>query len=179
MKSASCIAVLLLATSWCAAQTTTVDPTLHKRGTTNPQGTATQSQQTDPGTPKQSGSWSSLPDDAQGEYQLDETGSVVQITIEDGKLSGYVTKVLDEESVLTFFFTRAAVHGNQISFATKEVHGIWYSFDGLIVRGDSRANTESGYYRLKGAWTLHDNMHKTQSESNISLKSTPRSDETP
>jgi hypothetical protein len=179
MRSAPCIAVLLLTASCCAAQTTTTDPTLHKRGTTSTQSTTTQSQQADPGTPKQSGSWSSLPDDAQGEYQLDETGSVVQITIEDGKLSGYVTKVLDEETGLTYFFERAAIHGNQVSFATKEVHGISYSFEGQIVRGDSRANTESGFYRLKGAWTLHDNTHKTQSESNVSLKSTPRSGETP
>ncbi len=179
MKGARWTAVFLLASSWCAAQQTTTDPTLHKRGTISTQSTSTQAQQTDSGTPKQSGSWSSLPEDASGEYQLDETGSVVQITIEDGKLSGYVTKVLDEESVLTFFFTRAAVHGSQVSFATKEVHGIWYSFEGLIVRGDSRASTESGYYRLKGAWTLHDNMHKTQSESNVSLKSTPRTGEIP
>jgi hypothetical protein len=177
MRSVLAMGVLLIAASsasWCAAQATS-DPALHKRGTANSQ-TNSQDQS---GPDQVAGQiaakgkeWSSLPDDASGEYQLDEKGSMVEITIEGGKLSGYVSKILDEETVLTYFFAHAAVHGDQVAFATKQVHGIWYSFDGEIVRGEGRASSELGFYRLKGDWTTHNDTRK--SESTVSFKSTPR-----
>lgn len=178
MRGVLAIAVLLISASsasWCAAQATS-DPALHKRGTASSQ---TNNSQDQSGPNQAAGQiagkgpeWSSLPDDASGEYQLDEKGSMVEITIEGGKLSGYVSKILDEETVLTYFFAHAAVHGDQVSFATKQVHGIWYSFEGEIVRGEGRANSELGFYRLKGAWTTHNDTRK--SESTVSFKSTPR-----
>lgn len=175
MKGVLLTAALLIPMSWCAAQTAN-DPTLHKRSATQTQDQGLDTTGNQPPVPqaKQQGGWSSLPADASGEYELDSSGSMLQITIEDGKLSGYITRMLDEDSALTYFFTRASIHGSQISFATREVHGIWYSFDGAIVRGDARTNGEPGFYRLRGVWTLHDDAQKTESKSNVSFKSTPR-----
>jgi len=107
---------------------------------------------------------------------LDETGSVVQITIDNGVLDGYISKVVEgQTTALTYFFDRTAIDGNHLMFSTKPVHGIWYSFDGTIVRGDVPNKQENGFYRLKGTWVLHADANKTQSTSMVNFKSTPRS----
>ncbi len=152
------------------AQTAT-DPALHHRGDTPAQG------KTSTASGKQRGT-STLPASASGEYMLDETGSVVQITIENGRLDGYISKLLDgQTSSLTYFFDRTTINGDRLTFTTKQIHGVWYSFDGMIKRGDaSRDRQEDGYYRLKGTWVTHDEVQKSQSTSMVSLKSTPRRD---
>ena len=106
---------------------------------------------------------------------LDETGSVVQITIENGILDGYISNLTEQQtSALTYFFDRTTINGDRLTFTTKQIHGIWYSFDGVIVRSDARSKQETGFYRLKGTWVTHDEVGKSQSTSIVSLKSTPR-----
>lgn len=97
---------------------------------------------------------SSLPDEASGEYELDDHGSVVQITIEQNRLSGYVTK-MDERIPLTLFFDTTAIDANRLSFSTKTVHGMRYSFAGKIVRGNAESPSQTGFYRLVGDWTTY------------------------
>jgi len=152
------------------AQTAT-DPALHHRGDTPAQGQSS----TDSG--KQRGI-STLPASASGEYMIDEAGSVVQITIENSRLDGYISKLLDgQTSSVTFFFDRTTIDRDRLTFTTKQVHGTWYSFNGEIVRGDaSRTRQEDGYYRLKGTWMTHDEVQRRQSTSTVTLKSTPRRD---
>jgi hypothetical protein len=164
--------LLMLVIGWaCAAlgQDAT-DPALHHR-------TPAQADQSAPGAPngKQKGN-STLPEAATGEYMLDETGSVVQITIDNGVLDGYISKVIEgQTTALTYFFDRTTIDGNHLTFTTRQVHGIWYSFDGAIVRGDSPSRQETGFYRLKGMWVMHYGPDKSQSTSTVNFKSTPRS----
>lgn len=114
---------------------------------------------------------STLPDDVSGEYELDESGSVVQITIEHNRLTGYVTE-MDHETALTLFFDAAAIEGRRLSFTTKTVHGLRYSFAGTVVRGEQASASEPGYYLLTGDWTTYRNSgRKTE---RVRLKSTPR-----
>jgi hypothetical protein len=149
---------------------TAADPALHHRGD------ATTQAQPGAATGKQRGT-STLPAEASGEYMLDETGSVVQITIENGVLDGYISKLVEGQTTsLTYFFDRTTINGSRLTFTTREIHGIWYSFDGAIVRGDAQSRHEDGFYRLKGAWVTHDEAQKNQSSSTVSLKSTPRRD---
>ena len=106
---------------------------------------------------------------------LDETGSVVQITIDDGVLDGYISKLVeDQTSSITYFFDRTTINGDRLTFTPKEIHGIWYSFDGAIVRGDADNKQQTGFYGLRGTWVTHNDAQKTQSTSTVSLKSTPR-----
>lgn len=115
--------------------------------------------------------FSTLPDTASGEYEIDEDGSVVQITIERNRLSGYVTK-MDHNTALTLLFDSTSIGGSRISFTTKTVHGVRYSFTGTVVRGDAADRSQSGFYRLVGDWvTYHDAERMTK---RVSLKSTPR-----
>src|ERR1700752_4931472 len=154
------------------AQTAT-EPALHHRAAGAESGNSAAVQ---PGGPagKQRGT-STLPAAAQGEYMLDETGSVVQITIENGILAGYISKLTDQQpSTLTYFFDRTTIDGNRLTFTTKQIHGVWYSFDGAIVRSDVSSKQETGFYRLKGTWVTHDETGKSQSTYTVSLKSTPR-----
>ena len=74
------------------------------------------------------------------------------------------------------FARRSTIDGNHLTFSTKPVHDIWYSFDGSIVRSDVPAKQETGFYRLKGSWVMHADSGKTQSTSMVSFKSTPRSE---
>jgi hypothetical protein len=157
--------------AWPAVAQTTADPSLHRRGAS-----------TSPDQPSKAGGQSgssTLPSEASGEYMLDESGSVIQITLDSGKLTGYVTKMGDEQAdkdtPLTLFFDQTSARGSHLSFTTRKVHGTWYSFDGTIVRGDPKTTLdEDGYYRLKGVWVVHDDGRKTQSSETVSFKSTPR-----
>ncbi len=163
------VAVLVMWASAGLAQTAT-EPALHHRSSGADSGNGVTAQ---PGG-KQRGT-STLPASAQGEYMLDETGSVVQITIENGILDGYISKLTEQQtSALTYFFDRTTINGDRLTFTTKQIHGIWYSFDGAIVRSDVSNRQETGFYRLKGTWVMHDEVGKSQSTSTVSLKSTPR-----
>ena len=118
---------------------------------------------------------STLPDEASGEYELDERGPehglVVQITIEQSRLTGYVTK-MEQGTALTLFFDHTTIDGNRVTFTTKTVHGLRYAFAGTIVRGDAETASEAGFYRLAGEWTAyHDGVRETEQ---VRLKSTPR-----
>lgn len=150
----------LLVTAAAFAQTT---PTLHSRN---------ERRQT-PQTPQaqEAKGISTLPEEASGEYVLDGHGSVVQITIEHGRLSGYVTK-MEGRTALTLFFDRSAVNGNRVSFTTKTVHGLWYSFRGRVVRGEAAQPSASGFYRLTGE--LKTGRGGTSETERVNLKSTPR-----
>ena len=165
--------VLLVAFAWALASLgqEATDPALHHRK-------AAQPEEAIPSIPstKQKGT-STLPETATGEYMLDETGSVIQITIDNGVLDGYISRVIEgQTTALTYFFERTTIDGNRLTFSTRQVHGIWYSFDGAIVRGDAPSRQETGFYRLKGAWVMHYGPDKSQSTSTVSFKSTPRSE---
>jgi hypothetical protein len=169
-RSAVCGAAIWC--GWLAVAQTAPEPTLQRRDATSQPAAA---------KPRAHAGFSTLPSDASGEYLLDEAGSTVEITIDSGKISGYVTKMGDERSdkdtPLTFFFDQAMVQGNRVTFTTKKIHGIWYSFDGGIVRGDPKTGKdENGYYRLEGTWTTHNDTRNAQASEKVSLKSTPRKD---
>lgn len=151
---------------------TAADPPLHHRSSSSDTSTV-------PKAAPHSTGRSTLPQDASGEYLIDESGSTIEITLDEGRLSGYITRMGDEQSdkntPLTFFFDQATAKGQQVSFMTKKVHGIWYEFTGTIERGDARTNrNENGYYLLKGWWTIHDDARNTKSRDEVSFKSTPR-----
>jgi hypothetical protein len=162
----------MCAGSLADAQTASTPP-LHRRGGPQPA-------ENSPDLALFDASRSTLPPDVSGEYLIDEVGSTIEITLDAGKISGYVTRMGDEQSdkdtPLTFFFDRATANGDRVSFATRKVHGIWYEFDGSILRGDMKATrAENGYYRLKGKWTTYDGRRSAAlKEEEVSLKSTPR-----
>lgn len=115
-----------------------------------------------------------LPEEASGEYQLDDSGSLIEITLQFGGLSGYISREGDQESdhgaPLTFMFDRTTLDGQRLGFTTRQVHGVWFSFQGTIARGQARTRAEDGYYLLEGELIEHNEVSKTQRRVTVSLK---------
>ena len=118
-------------------------------------------------------SQSTLPQDASGAYLLSsEPGDAIQIILQRRELGGYVsTRASDRDAPLTLFFSRTVLDGPRLSFDTEQIHGIWFSFEGTIVRGSGRSKDEEGYYLLQGTLTRHSNAEKLSEPRNVSLKS--------
>ncbi len=116
-----------------------------------------------------------IPEDASGEYMLGKPGEFIEITLQFGELSGYISRQGDGDSdqgtPLTFFFDQTSIHGQQISFTTRQVHGVWYSFTGTILRGAGKTREEDGYYVLTGDLIEHDAARNTEVRRSVALKS--------
>lgn len=97
---------------------------------------------------------SATQDQISGMYTFLREGEFVQITVENGKLSGFVSRYGDLDSdrgvFLDQFFTKAAVKDSALSFTTKSVHGTWFEFSGHIHRGDAPSKDKEGYWIIAG-----------------------------
>jgi hypothetical protein len=107
---------------------------------------------------------SNLPDEASGSYALSPNAAeVIEIILngegDDVRLQGYLTRLGDGESdhgaPLTYFFARTTVSPTQLTFLTRQVHGLWWSFVGTIERGSAQMSSQKGYYFLNGTLTEH------------------------
>ena len=113
-----------------------------------------------------------LPADASGEYSLG-SGGMVDVELQPDRLSGFITRLGDRESdegtPLTFFFATGRLSGQQLAFTTRQVHGVWFSFEGTIVRGPARTRDQQGYYLLEGTLVMHDVASQTEQARMVSL----------
>jgi hypothetical protein len=113
-----------------------------------------------------------LPLEASGEYSMG-SGGTVDVELQPDRLSGFITRSGDRESdegtPLTFFFATSRLAGQQLAFATRQVHGLWFSFEGTIVRGSARSREQQGYYLLQGRLVMHDVASQTEQARMVSL----------
>jgi hypothetical protein len=69
-------------------------------------------------------------------YSFLRDGEFVQLTLEDGKASGFISRFGDTDSdkdqFIDQFFDQASLAADRLSFKTKTVHGVWYEFTGVI-----------------------------------------------
>jgi hypothetical protein len=114
---------------------------------------------------------SNLPDEAAGAYALSTNpAEVIEMILNgdgsDVRLQGYLTRLGDAESdqgaPLTYFFARTTVSPTQLTFITRQVHGVWWSFAGTIDRGSAQMSTQKGYYFLNGTLTEHFDTGQSQ-----------------
>lgn len=98
-------------------------------------------------------------DDPSGMYSFLRDGEFVQITIDDGKLSGYISRFGDTESdkgtFIDQFFDKASLDSDRLSFTTKTVHGTWYGFTGVITKTTGKEPAQEGYRIIKGTLIQH------------------------
>ena len=117
-----------------------------------------------------------------GMYSFLREGEFVQITVEAaGKVSGFVSRYGDLESdrgaFLDHFFKTGKLDGNQLTFSTDVVHGVWFDFKGVVTRGEGKTLADEGYYLLKGTLTENhtDDANKTSAKSKeVTLKLFPQ-----
>lgn len=97
--------------------------------------------------------------DISGMYTFLREGEFVQITMDEGRVSGYVSRFGDTDSdkgqFIDQFFDKAALQGDHLSFNTKTVHGTWYDFSGTVATTPGKKPGEEGYRVIKGTLTQH------------------------
>lgn len=121
-------------------------------------------------------------EDYSGMYAFLREGEFVQVTVEDaGRVTGFISRYgdldSDRDTFLEQFFKDGKLEGNNLTFSTKTVHGIWYEFKGTVERGDGKKVGDEAYYVLKGTITENttDSSKKTTTKSReVSLKSFPQ-----
>src|SRR5271157_4489963 len=98
-------------------------------------------------------------DDYSGTYTFLREGEFVQLTVEDGRLSGYVSRYGDSDSdkgqFIDQFFDKTTLDGKRLSFNTKTVHGVWYEFSGVISIPAGKKPGEEGYRVIRGKLIQH------------------------
>jgi hypothetical protein len=98
--------------------------------------------------------------DYSGMYSFLREAEYVQLSVEDqNKVSGYISRFGDGESdkgaFLTQFFKQGKLDGQQLSFTTDTVHGVWFEFHGRVERGAGKTPADEAYYVLKGTLTQY------------------------
>jgi hypothetical protein len=158
------LVLALLAAAPLSAQIQTRDPVLHRRGYNQVD------DDLDMGT--RSSGRTMLPLEASGTYSLG-SGGRIDVELQPDRLSGFITRLGDRESdegtPLTFFFATSRLAGQQLAFTTRQVHGVWFSFEGTIVRGPARSRDQQGYYLLEGRLVMHDAASQTEQVRMVSL----------
>ena len=82
-------------------------------------------------------------DDYSGMYTFLREGEFIQLTVEEeGKVTGFISRFgdsdADKNEFLDQFFETGKLDTGHLTFATKNVHGSWFTFDGTVGRGTAR-----------------------------------------
>ncbi len=97
--------------------------------------------------------------DISGMYTFLREGEFVQLTIDDGKLSGYISRFGETDSdkgqFIDQFFDKTSLVGDRLTFTTKTVHGIWYDFNGRVSTAAGKQPNSEGYRVMKGTLIQH------------------------
>ena len=118
--------------------------------------------------------------DASGMFTFLKEGEFVQLTFDDGQLTGFVSRFGDTDSdkgqFIDQFFDKATLQGDHLRFTTKPVHAVWYEFDGTLTTVPGKQKGEEGYRVIRGKLTLHSADAKGvehASERTVEFKSFP------
>ena len=127
-----------------------------------------------------------VPDEISGMYTFLREGEFVQVTVENGKISGFVSRYGERDSdrdvFLDQFFSKASLAGNHMDFTTKPIHGTWYEFSGDVNRGDAKTPDKEGYWIIRGTLKQFDQDDAGQvaaKSREITMKSFPQEEEAP
>ena len=98
------------------------------------------------------------PDDLSGMYTFLQDGEFVQFSVQDGRLTGFISRFDDDGEKSLFvdhFFSEATLNGLDLGFKTKTVHGVWFEFKGRVERGPGKTRAEEAYYAVRGTLTRY------------------------
>jgi hypothetical protein len=85
-------------------------------------------------------------------YTFLQDGEFVQLSVQDGRLTGFISRYEDGEKSLFVdqFFSEASLKASELSFKTKIVHGVWFEFKGQVERGPGKTRSQEAYYVVRG-----------------------------
>jgi len=120
--------------------------------------------------------------DISGTYSFLREGEFVDLSVDDGQLSGFISRFgltdSDKDQFIDHFLDKASLQGDHVTFKTKTVHAVWYEFDGTIATVPGKQPGEEGYRLLAGKLTMYkaDVIGKEQaSVRTVEFKSFPDS----
>ncbi|HTC93096.1 MAG TPA: hypothetical protein VK699_06560 [Terriglobales bacterium] len=109
-------------------------------------------------------------DDISGIYSFLREGESVQLNVDHGKLSGWVSSFgfldSDKDTLLDRFFDKATLQNDHIYFLSRRIHGCWVEFTGRVSHGEGRARGKEGFYVLTGTLT----QYTTDAETKVSAR---------
>ena len=115
-----------------------------------------------------------FPTEATGFYRFRDDEQGVRIVSHDGEISGYLLKfgkgTSDKDMVLGYLFSDVAGTRNQLYFTTRQVHGVWYGFEGQVVQHRGLNHADAANYILRGTLTMHDEAQQTTQSAAIRLR---------
>ncbi len=92
--------------------------------------------------------------DISGTYSFVHDGETLQLNLQEGRVNGWVTRFGEGDSDrgqrIDQFLEKAALQGDQLSFTTKVIHGVWFEFQGRVARGPAKTRSEEGYFVIQG-----------------------------
>ena len=98
--------------------------------------------------------------DFSGTYTFLRDEDDLQINVQNGRLDGYVTRYGETESdkavQLQHLIEKSSLAGDQISFTTSKIHGVWFEFKGKVRHGDGKMPSQEGFYVLEGTVTRYE-----------------------
>jgi hypothetical protein len=121
-------------------------------------------------------------DDYSGMYTFLREGEFIQVTVEEGKVTGFISRFgdsdADKNEFLDQFFESGQLESGHLTFTTKNVHGSWFTFDGTLGRGAGKKPEEEGYYVIRGTLIRFrsdaDKKNTSQDSRRVEFKSFPR-----
>ena len=121
-------------------------------------------------------------DDYSGMYTFLREGEFIQVTVEEGKVSGFISRFgdsdTDKNEFLDQFFESGKLDSSHLTFTTKNVHGTWFIFDGTLGRGSGKKPEQEGYYMIRGTLIRFrsdaDKKNTSQESRQVEFKSFPR-----
>ncbi|MBV9610236.1 MAG: hypothetical protein JO187_11820 [Acidobacteria bacterium] len=120
------------------------------------------------------------PAEISGMYTFLQDGEFVQVSVDaEGHVTGFISRYSDNEKAvfLDHFFDKALLQGNELSFTTKTVHGVYFEFHGSFGRGEAKSREQEGYYVLRGTlkqYTSDSNKNFTAQAREVTFKSFPQ-----
>ncbi len=118
--------------------------------------------------------------DVSGMYSFLHEGEFVEVDLDGNNVSGFVSRYGESDSdrgaFLDHMFASGSYDGKNLSFKTKEVHGVSYEFKGKVDRGERKQPGSEGYYVLKGTLTettLDANKKASSRQREVEFKSFP------
>jgi hypothetical protein len=92
--------------------------------------------------------------DITGLYSFVHEGEFVQIEVNDGKVTGVISRFknedLDKSEFVDQFFEQAKLEGSTLTFRTKPAEGVWFEFSGVVERSSAKTASDEGYWNVKG-----------------------------
>lgn len=131
------------------------------------------------GTAQQQPTKPEMGGDITGLYSFVHEGEFVQIEVNEGKVTGLVSRFknedMDKAEFVDQYFEQASLEDSTLSFRTKPGpdHGVWFEFSGRVERGSAKTPSEEGYWTVKGTLTEHEDGKAPGKVHELTLKSFP------